>query len=513
MDPRRPLLRREVTEDRGPLTPALAGPLRDALLAADFTYDAVADLLGAEAHAALSRNETVPAAARTADAGPLATLTRLFLLQRAVALADAERALPGLVERLAAEGMLTRSVGEVAARLDCRPYATEDDVDLWVVSDLTPGLDGRPQQVTSDYVLGISPASTSLAQLTVRHDVATALDLGTGCGVQALHLAEHADRVVATDVNPRALGLARFNAELNGVGGRVDVRDGSFFAPVAGERFDLISTNPPFVISPATGGQERLVYRDSGLPADQVVEHIVRAAPDHLADGGWCQVLANWIVLADRPWDERLADWLPDGCDALVVQREVIDSASYVELWLKDSGHHPSTSSGSARGDYTQRYDTWLLWLREQGVAGIGFGWINLHRTGSTNVRRELLDWPYDVEQPIAPAIAEWAHARPDNVGPESRLVVRADVRQETVGPVGAEDPATILLRQQRGLRRARQVDTVLAAVVGACDGELPVGAILDAVAQLLELEPVVTRERYLPELAAMVAEGFLHRG
>jgi len=493
------VLRREVTEDRGQLTPALAGPLRDALLAADFTYDAVADLVGADGHAALSRNETTPAFRRTTDGGSLATLIRLFLLQRPVPLADAERALPGLVDRLAAEGMLAHSVGEVAARLDCRPYGTEDGTDLWVVSDLTPGLDGRPQHVTSDYVLGISPASTSLAQLTLRHDVTSALDLGTGCGVQALHLAGHADRVVATDVNRRALDLTRFNAELNEVGERVDVRNGSFFVPVAGERFDLISTNPPFVISPATG--ERLVYRDSGLPGDEVVEHIVRSAPGHLTDGGWCQVLANWAVLADRPWDDRIADWLPDDCDALVVQREVIDPAAYVELWLKDSGHHGGP-------DYTARYDTWLSWLEEQGVAGIGFGWINLHRTGQS--RNELLDWPYDVEQPIAPAIAEWAQARAGQVGPDVTLVVRADVRQETVGPVGAEDPATILLRQQRGFRRARQVDTVLAAVVGACDGDLPVGAILDAVAQLLDLDPALTRAQYLPELAELVSEGYL---
>lgn len=419
-----------------------------------------------------------------------------------MSLADAERALPGLVDRLAAEGMLTQSVGEVAARLDCRPYAADDETDLWVVSDLTPGLDGRPQRVASDYVLGISPASTSLAQLTVRHQVGTALDLGTGCGVQALHLAGHADRVVATDVNPRALAIARFNAELNETGGRVDVRDGSLFDPVAGERFDLITTNPPFVISPATG--ERLVYRDSGLPGDRVVEHLVRTASDHLADDGWCQVLANWAHLADRSWDARLAEWLPDDCDALVVQREVLDPAAYVELWLKDSGHH-----GGA--DYTERYDAWLSWLEDQGVTGVGFGWINLHRTG--HARRELLDWPYDVEQPIAPAIGAWGAAQDLTIDPQARLVLRSEVIQETAGPVGAEDPATIVLRQQRGLRRARQVDTVLAAVAGACDGELPVGVILDAVAQLLELDPAVTREQYLPELAAMVAEGYLDLG
>ncbi len=353
------------------------------------------------------------------------------------------------------------------------------------------------------------PASTSLAQLTLRHDVSSALDLGTGCGVQAVHLAAHADRVVATDVNERALDLARFNAELNEVGDRVDVRNGSFFGAVAGELFDLISTNPPFVISPGAteGHQQRLVYRDSGMPGDQVVEHIVRTAPQHLTEGGWCQVLANWAILGDRSWDERLAGWLPDDCDALVVQREVLDPASYVELWLKDSGHHPTTGRGTA-GDYLARYDTWLSWLEQEGVVGIGFGWINLHRTGGT--RRELLDWPYDVEQPIAPAVEAWGIARDVAVGATSRLVLRSDVVQETSGPVGAEDPASIVLRQQRGFRRARQVDTALAAMVGACDGELPVGAILDAVAQLLDLEPGATREQYLPELAAMVAEGYL---
>ena len=74
------------------------------------------------------------------------------------------------------------------------------------------------------------------------------------------------------------------------------MRDGSFFEPVAGELFDLIATNPPFVISPATG--ERLVYRDSGLPGDRVVEDIVRAAPAHLTEGGLCQILANWSIVA-----------------------------------------------------------------------------------------------------------------------------------------------------------------------------------------------------------------------
>ena len=299
-----------------------------------------------------------------------------------------------------------------------------------------------------------------------------------------------------TDVNARALAVTAFNAALNDV--RVDVRDGSLWGPIGDERFDLITTNPPFVISPATA--ERLVYRDSGLPGDQVVELIVRGAPAHLTDGGWCQVLANWAIASDRPWDERLAGWLDPGCDSLVVQREVLDPASYVELWLRDAGRHSTPG-------YLEAYDAWLGWFEGQGIEGVGFGWINLRRGGSA---RELLDWPHAVEQPIASAIRDWGRAVRVEVGLDDRLITRADVQQETVGAPGAEDPETIVLRQQTGLRRARQVDTVEAALVGACDGELTVGQILDAVAHLLEREAEHLRTAYLPVVRELVTQGYL---
>ncbi len=479
----------------------LAPRLRDALQAADYTYDGVAGLLGPRAHEALARNETTPARRLTGGGSPLETLVRLFLLQDPVPAAHAERALPELVEPLAATGLLDGSVGEVTARLDCRPYAADDE-HLWVVSDLTPGLDGAPQRVTADHVLGISGASTSLAQLTIREDVGRALDLGTGCGVQALHLARHAGEVVATDVNARALDLTRFNAALNEV--ELDVRDGSLFDPVPGEAFDLVTSNPPFVISPGGGG--RLVYRDSGLPGDRVVEHVVRRLPQHLAPGGWGQVLANWAVERDRPWDERLAEWLDPGVDALVVQRELLDPAAYVELWLKDSGHHGGPS-------YRHRYDTWLAWFDHRGVEAIGFGWVNLHRPDAEQTGdavHELVDWPYDVDQPIAPWVRDWAVDVHTEVTIGSRLLVRSDVRQETVGEPGAEDPEVFSFRQHSGFRRARAGDTVVAGLVGACDGDLPVGAILDALASLLGADPAENRARYLPIVRELVAEGYL---
>jgi len=475
--------------------------LRRALVAADFTHDAVAERLGTTAHAALGRNETTPALRRTTDGSPLATLTRLFLLQAPVDREAADRALPTLVDGLVAEGFLAASGGEVRALLDCRPYA-DDDRDLWVLSDLTPGLDGPPGPVAADHVLGISPASVSLAQLTIREQVGSALDLGTGCGVQALHLTGHADRVVATDVNRRALRLAALSCELNEVD--VDLREGSLWDPLDGEPVDLVTTNPPFVISPP--GADVLVYRDSGLPGDQVVERIVREAPGHLTPGGWCQVLANWVVLRDVPWDERLAGWVDPACAALVVQREVLDPAAYVELWLKDAGLHGAP-------DYAARYDRWLGWLEEQRVEGIGFGWINVRHAPGPHT---FLDHPYAVEQPIAPAVAVWGAAADrlavldDDALLATHPVRAADVRQETDGEPGAEDPETIVLRQQRGLRRARTADTVTAALVGAADGELVLGRIVDALATLLLRDPAELRSEVLPTVRELVAEGYL---
>ena len=73
-------------------------------------------------------------------------------------------------------------------------------------------------------MLGIAPASLSLIHLTVPIKAERALDIGTGCGIQSLHLADRVNQLVATDVNPRALQLARWTAALNRID--LDVRDG-----------------------------------------------------------------------------------------------------------------------------------------------------------------------------------------------------------------------------------------------------------------------------------------------
>ena len=487
-----------------PLHDEHVGALREALDAAGYLLEGVAEALGRTGHSALARNETTPGLRATKGGSPVETLTRLWALQAPVDARDLDAALPGLTGPLEAAGMLQRVGSVVRALVDIRPYA-DDDHDWWVVSDLTPGLDGTPNRVPADHVLGISSASTSLAQLTVRRPVERALDLGTGCGVQALHLATHADRVVATDVNPRALRMAHLTAGLNGV--PLDLRQGSLFDPVAGEEFDLVVSNPPFVVSPGTG--DLLTYRDSGLAGDEMVRRVVAGAAACLRPGGVAQVLANWVHAAGEPWEERVGGWVAaTGCDAWVVQREVADVAQYVELWLRDAGLDREPA-------YTQRYDAWATWFDHEGIEGVGFGWLALRRSGREAPLVRLEPWPYEVEQPLGPEIAAWerrtellAQLADDQVL-SVRWRIRPDVQQESIGPPGAPDPERIVLRQQRGMRRARQVDTVGAALAGASDGDLSAGQILAAVASLLELPPQPPGDQ--AELVrSLVAEGFL---
>lgn len=478
--------------------------LRSALDRAGYTVDAVYALLGDDAHRALGRNQSVPALRATRNGGDLATLVRLFALQVPVARERADAALPGLVDALVAAEMLIASGDEVRALVDIRPYGDEDH-DWWILCDPTSGLDGRQAPMDPSYVLGISEASSSLAQLTIRRPVGRALDLGTGCGVQALHLAQHAGEVVATDVNPRALAMARLTAHLNEVD--FDVRDGSLFDPVAGETFDLIATNPPFVISPP--GSQVLVYRDSGMPGDSVVRHLVENAADHLNEGGWCQILANWAHHRGVDWQDDLGTWLEgQPLDAWILQRELVDPAAYVEMWLADAG-----LTGSP--DYVHRYDAWLDWFAAEGIEAIGFGWLSLRKTAQKPIHR-FEEWTGEISQPVGPGVAAWGdridrlRGLDDDALLDQTFRQAIDLVEETRGASGADDPESIVIRLQHGVRRVRQVDTIEAGLVGASDGDLTSRQILDALAMLLSRDPADLKKQYAPVVRTLVEEGFL---
>lgn len=486
----------------------VAGRLRDALLGASFTADGLLELLGAPAYAALARSETVPALRATRGDTPLETLVRLFLLQQPVPLARVAGVLP--VDACLESGWLVRAGGdEVAAAVDVRPYGGADGEDWFIVSDLgcavggAGGIGSRKEEV----VLGVGGASTTLAGITVRTPVASALDLGTGSGIQALHAAQHATRVVATDVNPRALHIAALTLALSGAP-EADLRQGSLFEPVReGETFDLIVSNPPFVISPGA----RLTYRDGGMGGDDLCRSLVQEAGERLTVGGFAQFLANWQHVEGEDWQDRLRSWVPRGCDAWIVQREVQDVTQYAELWLRDAGDHRADPA-----EYQARYDAWLEEFEARKVKAVGFGWITLRRSDADEPSITVEEWPHPVEQPLGETIR--AHFRrldhlrehDDAALLAARYRLAAEVVQEQVGLPGAEDPEHVVLRQNRGMRRATKVDTVGAGFAGVCDGTLTAGRILDAIAQLMGEDPALLRDRTPAQIRLLVEQGFL---
>ena len=165
------------------------------------------------------------------------------------------------------------------------------------------------------WVASFTPTAYWLASLTPRRRVARAVDIGTGNGVHALLAARHAGRVIATDINPRALRFTEISAALNGFT-NVETRLGSLFEPVAGETFDLITCNAPYVISP----QARWQYRDAGYPGDEFSRLVVTNAAAHLEDDGFASVLVSWLAESEDEPDEHVHDWLDgNGYDAWIL--------------------------------------------------------------------------------------------------------------------------------------------------------------------------------------------------
>src|SRR5690554_2883889 len=282
--------------------------LRSDLASARFTVDTLTALWGPEADAALFRGQRVPALrALDSDESSAGTLARLFVLGLPTSVARLDAALPMLgtagAERL---GLVARVGDEVKPRLDVRPY---DFIDAHgagsfvLASDLGELALGRA--IPEGHVLGVGGASRTLSGLTVRDRVGSVLDLGTGCGIHALHAARHADRVVATDISSRSLELARLNSRLAGIE-TVELREGSLFEPVAGERFDLVVSNPPFVITPRMEGVPSYEYRDGGMVGDDLVAGVVRGVGEHLEPGGIAQLLGNWEYRAGEDGLDRV---------------------------------------------------------------------------------------------------------------------------------------------------------------------------------------------------------------
>ena len=379
------------------LTAKQASLLRADLAQSGWGVESVEALLGPVAAAALQRELRAPALrvvrrALAAGAGDVAgykvaVLTALFMLGEPVRAAALETALPrtGVAGALAIGLVVpTQSAsGEqrYAPAVDLRPHEAEDahgSVRWWVASDLGELVTG--QALAPDHVLGIGRAGLTLAALTPRKPVETALDLGVGCGIQTLYLLRHVRQVVATDISTRALEFTAFNVALAGVdSARVQLRQGNLLEPVAGQRFDLIVSNPPFVITPPSvrqAGLPLMEYRDAGGP---ILPALVRGLEDHLNPDGVAVMLGNWEHREGTSWRTSVNQWIGKSLDAWIIQREVQDPVEYAAMWLRDGGLTPERSGVA----FENALAAWQEDFDSRQVSGVGMGYLVFHAPGS----------------------------------------------------------------------------------------------------------------------------------
>ena len=508
--------------------------LRADLIAARFTTAEIVGLWGSVAERSRQRGVLVPASralsafgAGSVQAPPLAlaTLARVFLLGEAVSEEELERALPQLGASAALElGIVTvDATGMFNAALSLNPVVLPDPaarepsetIEWWILSDLDDHLRGgaaHPQ-----HVMGVGGATRSLINQAPFGHRSTAngphaLDLGTGCGIVAMAIARaymhHPSKIVATDISSRALMLAEANFALNDMRGLIELRQGDLFAPVAGEEFDLIVSNPPFVITPratddAAGVSDRYEYRDGGLTGDELAARVVRQAPAHLADRGVLVCLANW----ETPWGgnglTRVGEWIDEaaasaGCtlDAWVIERDQVDVAQYAETWARDGGARPGSP------EFSRLMFEWLEDFAERKVVSVGLGSIRMQKSDDPEgiIRTEQAMGMFaerglgnSLQRAFAAGTAAERMTRAEIL--DTYWIRDSRVTEEREHLPGEEAPRALRLVVDAPIGRRIDVDPLLSAALGACDGDLTLAQLADALATLLDVDAEPTKD------------------
>jgi hypothetical protein len=477
------------------------GRLRSILGAAGYTDAGILGVLRTKDFPSI-RDRDIPLLLRCTNRGtPLDTLIRLFLIEVPVDVAAVGKAIqPMELETWANAGLVRIDGGFVVAGIKVLPFQ-----DLLLAFDLDRRLFSAR---APDYVMGIGSSSLTLANLTVRRPARLALDLGTGCGIQALMAARHSDRVIAVDRNPRAVQLAAFNAKLSALS-NVECLEGDLFEPVKGQTFDLIISNPPFVISP----EMRYIYRDSGMEADQICRKIVREAPGFLREGGYCHILCNWAEYPGQDWRERLAGWFDGtGCDVWVMRSETRNAATYASTWIRHTERQEPEQ-------YAQSFEEWMNYYERQGIEAVSAGLITMRRSSDQRNWFRAEDGPEKMLGPCGDYIVRGFELRDfletvseDSMLLKTRFRICPDVlleRQSRPSPEGWVERSA-LLRLEKGLTYTGQVDPYMANLIIGCHGQRSLGELLADMAASLGVETAHIQEAFCGIVRRLIEQGFL---
>lgn len=453
---------------------------------------------------------------RCEGGGTAELLSRLFLLALPQPAAEVARALDAFeLEPLIACGLLVPNGADVRAATALVPTG-----DMLLARDFQSSITG--EAVTEDHVLPVGLASVLAAGLTVRREGETVLDLGCGQGIQMILARRHASHLIGTDIAPRALNVAAFNLEANresaGAVGRdvqTELRLGSFFEPVEDwrGRFDLIVSNPPFVITPS----KRVVGYTSALRGDETVERVFRGAPDFLAENGWCVSLGNWHHSNPDDWPDRPRRWAGGrGCDVLIGKFETMHPRAYALKWIKGTVQEGTPTK--------EQVGEWMGLFDELGAGAITFGFVAMRRrTGSNWIHHEELEYDYrcgsagDQLQRMFAGRTLLHELAQQGVGQDALLdrIVRPAPglcinQQLQIGGAGGWRTRSMVLSQTPGMSWPLEADERIAAILAACDGTRVLRQIVRKASQHGVLEPAAAMREAAAAIRVMMERGMV---
>lgn len=384
--------------DASAITPLLRR-LSERLRAAGYGPAALRERLGVALPDDVGLLNHAPACERLRDDGSSAgAAIRLFYLEADEPAVLLGRVVPPTEQReLARVGLLATRGKRVRARLRVDAYRT-----LYLLADRRlhapdPAALRLPR---GDMVYPPGSDSVLLADLVPERAGEAVLDLCTGSGIQALAVAARARRVVAVDIGARAAAMARLNAALNGAGA-VEVRGGDLYAPVRGERFDLILANPPFVPGPERGP----AYHSGGPRGDRVLRRVVAGLGAHLRAGGRALIVSHLAVRRRESVASALEPWLRTFSGrvlALVLETGTpVDLAAAQALFALDDGF----------AAYGREVRTWVAYLQKHHIEQIALLLIAAEHRGTPGLevveafQRTL---PLPLSKPPGSLVAEW---------------------------------------------------------------------------------------------------------
>lgn len=471
---------------------------------ADLKYDAesICRVIGGKSITTPTHIDYPLLEASTVEPTPLNLAIRLFHIGITLSAEQAVQILKQeLVDASIDAGILVEEPDGVRSQLRIHP-----DKGLFVAYDFISMLEGPD---AAHWVMGIGASTRFLANMTPRNQVESTLDLCSGCGYHGMLAAAHSTHVTATDINPRAIAFAQFNARLNNLG-NFSAYVGSLFEPVESQAFDLIVANPPFVISPSTG----LIYRDALMRGDEFCKNLLRDAVGHMNEGAYCLSLLNWPNHGGNIDDPSfMAEWFADlPVDVLLLYSETQPSDVYAKTWINGSG--PISVD-----QFKIEFEQWMSYYKSEGMTHLSAGTIILRKRSDVKNWFRIESPPSQMQGPADGDVIAFfenldflQRASDEDV---LQTCFAADPGLQLNQPLKLEENGWVAQQgkiiRTLGFPFSGNSDALTAQVIAACDGQTPVSEIAQQLVQQFEINDPEFLAKFVPLIRSLTQQLFLH--